>query len=108
LHPFLALGRKRPLPLRTIIGIPAAEAHLDLVDIPPTSIVKYCDPRETLGLGCLLLNATVGAIFPDGSHLIMDPYQESLQYWTGPAAARPENMNLTFTVAQKKVATFLS
>jgi serine/threonine protein kinase len=72
LHPFLALGGKTPSPLHLLFGITKNEVQFQLAEILSTSIVKYCDQRAKLGLGYFLLNGTIGAIFPEGSRMVMD------------------------------------
>jgi polo-like kinase 1 len=102
LHPFLAFARRKPSPLRTLLGITANESHREIADIPSTSVAKYCDHRQALGY--LLVNGTIGAVFQDGSRLAMDPYQEFMQFWRQSSATVPEILDVEGARELKPVA----
>jgi polo-like kinase 1 len=107
LHPFMGLGRKAHSALIAMLGISIEEPKCDLVDIPLTAVLKYCDQGDKLGLGYLLLNGTIGAVFRDGSRMVMDPRREFLQYWAQNGSTKPEIMELERSSGLEKVAILL-
>lgn len=53
----------------------------DNVSIPDYCVSRFCDHSEKYGLGYLLVNGTVGAVFNDLSRMVMDPFEEFVQYY---------------------------
>lgn len=49
--------------------------------VPEYCVARYSDKVAKYGLGYMLANGCVGAIFPDQSRMIMDPFREFVQYW---------------------------
>lgn len=58
------------------------------------SLPSYCVSRysshEKYGLGYLLINGTVGAIFNDNTRIVTDPNEEFIQYWPNYNVKTPE------------------
>ena len=53
----------------------------ECIPMPPFCISRFCDHSAKYGLGYLLINGTVGAIFNDLSRMIMDPHEQFIQYY---------------------------
>ena len=51
------------------------------ISMPEYCISRFCDHSDKYGLGYLLIDGTVGACFNDLSRMVMDPYEEFVQYW---------------------------
>ena len=59
------------------------ETYQDVYETAPDYCVsRFCDHSDKYGLGYLLLNGTVGAIFNDSTRMVMDPHENFIQYWS--------------------------
>lgn len=72
--------------------------------MPRYCVARFCDHSEKYGLGYLLIDGTVGACFNDLSRMVMDPYEEFVQYWPNYQTTIPEVMKPFDTVQTKKLS----
>jgi len=72
--------------------------------LPKFCVARFCDHSEKYGLGYLLIDGTVGACFNDLSRMIMDPFEEFVQYWPSYETLSPEVLKLTDFSQQKKLS----
>ncbi|OHT15140.1 CAMK family protein kinase [Tritrichomonas foetus] len=66
--------------------------------MPEFCVSRFCDHSEKYGLGYLLINGAVGALFNDHSRMIMDPFEEFVQYYESyqdqtPKVLRKDDVN---------------
>ena len=74
--------------------------------MPKHCVARFCDHSEKYGLGYLLIDGTVGACFNDLSRMVMDPFEEFVQYWPSYQTQTPELL-MPFDVAQPKKLSIL-
>ena len=74
--------------------------------MPKYCVSRFCDHSEKYGLGYLLIDGTVGACFNDLSRMVMDPFEEFVQYWPTYQTTTPEIL-MPFDVAQPKKLSIL-
>ncbi|OHS96120.1 Serine/threonine-protein kinase PLK1 [Tritrichomonas foetus] len=55
--------------------------NVEEIPIPRNFVVRFCDVSDKGCLSYLLLDGTTGAIFSDGSRLVMDPFETFIHYW---------------------------
>ncbi|KAK8875899.1 hypothetical protein M9Y10_006076 [Tritrichomonas musculus] len=63
------------------LGNNLAFKKYESIIIPDFCVSRFCDHSEKYGLGYLLVNGTVGAVFNDLSRMVMDPFEEFVQYY---------------------------
>lgn len=71
-------------------------SRYEQISMPDFCVSRFCDHSEKYGLGYLLINGTVGACFNDLTRMVMDPFDEFIQYWetfqdTAPQILRKED-----------------
>ena len=75
--------------------------------VPDYCVARYSDKVAKYGLGYMLANGCVGAIFPDKSRMIMDPFREFVQYWPDYKALRPIVTTLAGSQESKKTGILM-
>lgn len=83
---------------------PVSNPQSNECTMPKYCVARFCDHSEKYGLGYLLVDGTVGACFNDLSRMVMDPFEEFVQYWDSYQTEHPEIMKPTDTTQQKKLS----
>lgn len=77
------------------------------ITMPKYCVSRFCDHSDKYGLGYLLIDGTVGACFNDLSRMIMDPYEEFIQYWDTYQTREPLVYTLEDNLEPKKQSILL-
>jgi polo-like kinase 1 len=103
-HPFIAERASvyRP-PLVEVRNSSRVKPQPTLTSVPEFFVSRFCDHSEKYGLGYLLVNGTVGACFNDSSRMVMDPYENFIQYWDSYGVLQPAIMTVDNEIEKKKI-----
>lgn len=74
------------------------------ISMPDFCVSRFCDHSEKYGLGYLLINGTVGACFNDLTRMVMDPFEEFIQYWETFQDTAPQILRKDDKTQIKKIA----
>lgn len=74
------------------------------MSMPDFCVSRFCDHSEKYGLGYLLINGTVGACFNDLTRMVMDPYDQFIQYWETFQDTAPQILQKDDRIQAKKIA----
>lgn len=118
-HPFITGGKllvkkeEKPMPRPEIVKEENIDINARIPKSPAASpspystmpnqfVSRFCDHSAKYGLGYLLIDGSVGACFNDLSRMIMDPYQEFIQYWPDYSTEIPEVLSINDPKQAKK------
>ena len=83
----------------------ALDPKLEIREPMPTYCVsRFCDHSEKYGLGYLLMDGTVGACFNDYTRMVMDPFEEFIQYWESYQDVQPQILKKDDRTQAKKLS----
>lgn len=96
--------REENMDINQIISRNAPASTTPETTMPKYCVARFCDHSEKYGLGYLLIDGTVGACFNDLSRMVMDPFEEFVQYWPNYQTQTPELMKPFDTAQPKKLS----
>lgn len=71
---------------------------------PAFCVSRFCDHSDKYGLGYLLLDGTIGACFNDLTRMVLDPFEEFVQYWKSYQDVEPIVLKMDDLIEKKKLA----
>ncbi|OHT01688.1 CAMK family protein kinase [Tritrichomonas foetus] len=92
------------------LNIPSKKVNYNILDryeqvsMPDSCVSRFCDHSEKYGLGYLLINGTVGACFNDLSRMVIDPFDEFIQYWDTYQDQVPQILRKDDVTQMKKIS----
>ena len=81
-----------------------APARVQEISMPHYCVSRFCDHSDKYGLGYLLIDGTVGACFNDLTRMVMDPFEEFIQYWETYQTREPLVFKVTDGLEPKKLS----
>ena len=81
--------------------------NYEQIKMPDYCVSRFCDHSEKYGLGYLLINGSVGACFNDLSRMIIDPFDEFIQYWETYQDQTPQILSKDDPTEIKKISILL-